>query len=606
VSLRGGFGQGGALTQAALQGRTAVVRALLAAGADVNAHEKDNLPPLLAALTNHQKAGREITQLLLEAGADVHARADWGEAALHYTTWHPKGADLVALLVRAGADPDAPDGEGRTPLMTAVHKNDRRGPGRLALVNALLAAGARVDARDHRGWTALHHAVCGHHPEAEVRRLLEAGAAVDARDVDGRTPLLTLAWRDYSGTNVALMEILLAGGADLRARDAGGLGALALLTEAGRYHSPQDSPVWSLLRQAGATEDGLREVELRRAAGKGEREQVRALLQAGADVNAAIRLDDFGSRPVDWPAEQGYVRSALSEAVAGGHLELVRDLLAAGARADLRSVSSDVPDRSLVTLAVFSGSVEMVQALLAAGADAAQPDAFGHTPVMFAARARNAAVVAALRAAGTPVDPLAADYLKVLDFPGVAAGPEYQQARAELQALCGTEPLPVQGLEGVTCFRVDSRGALKELRKADPEMHRLNAEFLAHSRTLDALQEQVYASFRQRGFLVIQTRFSRFADTLLGLFPTTDPFAVVAAVGPYKKDDSLYSAELLPWLHALAAKQPFLLTGCAATSVTVEVTTPGEEPAALCEAGFEIAAVGEGSGRWRGCFWWDD
>ena len=62
--------------------------------------------------------------------------------------------DLIKAreLLRAGADPNARDEDERTPLFSAVLG------GSVGLVGLLLESGADVDARDSRGFTALHFA----------------------------------------------------------------------------------------------------------------------------------------------------------------------------------------------------------------------------------------------------------------------------------------------------------------------------------------------------------------------------------------------------------------------------------------------------------------
>jgi ankyrin repeat protein len=92
--------------------------------------------------------------------------------------------DLIKAreLLGAGADPDARDEDGRTPLSSAVLG------GSVGLVGLLLESGADVNARDNRGFTALHYAAEEQLPEM-VRLLLAKGANPNARDGDGTTPL---------------------------------------------------------------------------------------------------------------------------------------------------------------------------------------------------------------------------------------------------------------------------------------------------------------------------------------------------------------------------------------------------------------------------------
>jgi ankyrin repeat protein len=118
-----------ALLEAAETGDTAALRRLLAAGADANAHGPFRQTPLhLAARHGHTEAAKE----LVAAGALLSERTTLGATALHESCgcWWGR---------RVGPA----EGGGRA------------GEGRVALVRFLLAAGAEVDARDRHGATPL-------------------------------------------------------------------------------------------------------------------------------------------------------------------------------------------------------------------------------------------------------------------------------------------------------------------------------------------------------------------------------------------------------------------------------------------------------------------
>ena len=57
-----------------------------------------------------------------------------------------------------------------------------------AVVAALLAAGADLEAQDEGGWMPLHYAAEGSETPAVVAALLDAGADPAAKDADGRIP----------------------------------------------------------------------------------------------------------------------------------------------------------------------------------------------------------------------------------------------------------------------------------------------------------------------------------------------------------------------------------------------------------------------------------
>ena len=85
--------------------------------------------------------------------------------------------------------------------------------GTLEMIQALLAAGADVTARDENGITSLHYAST---PEV-IQALLAAGAYVMAMDEYGGTPLHAAARYGSPAT----VQDLLDAGADARAKDDG-------------------------------------------------------------------------------------------------------------------------------------------------------------------------------------------------------------------------------------------------------------------------------------------------------------------------------------------------------------------------------------------------
>jgi uncharacterized protein len=159
------------LHYAARHDHVEVARLLLAAGANVNAREANAITPLLMAISNNNLA---VAHFLLEHDADVNA-ADWYGRTPLWEAVNVRNLYVHNATFRNGID--------RAPV--------------LQLIDALLAAGANVNARTKETPPFRHH-------------LLEITGSLEWVDFTGQTPFLTAA---LAG-DVTVMRRLLAAGAD--------------------------------------------------------------------------------------------------------------------------------------------------------------------------------------------------------------------------------------------------------------------------------------------------------------------------------------------------------------------------------------------------------
>lgn len=179
--------------------------------------------------------GRYAVALLLEKGADPNAREEKGRTPLYLTTM----GEIAQLLVSRGAVLETRDAEGKTPLLHVAFLD------RSEVSEVLLQNGANIEQRDEIGRTPLHFAAQaltfdsqplrsiesgeprrGYGWNETGTKLLERGAVVDARDEMGCTPL-------HYARNKKIIEELIRRGADVHARDRYGRTPLHLACERG-------------------------------------------------------------------------------------------------------------------------------------------------------------------------------------------------------------------------------------------------------------------------------------------------------------------------------------------------------------------------------------
>lgn len=155
------------LLSAVRDGRARKVAALIRSGANVNTEDKKGWTPLILAADNKNL---EIVQMLLNARADVKATVKTNHwTALFAAVGYDEDADLVRLLIFAGADLNAQTFDGWTPLMRAIYTTCPK------IVRLLIDSRANMNLRNGDGDTALTIARQYHHDDM-VPLLTAAGA----------------------------------------------------------------------------------------------------------------------------------------------------------------------------------------------------------------------------------------------------------------------------------------------------------------------------------------------------------------------------------------------------------------------------------------------
>ena len=341
-----------ALIDAVRSGDVDQVRMLLAQQADPNTTDLDGSTALQWAANRDDLV---TAGLLLRAGASADARNRYGATASLVAATNGSGA-MLEMLLEAGADPNVGLPEGETPLMRAARA------GRVDAVAALLAHGAKVDAREQwRGQTALMWATVEGNTAAALA-LIAAGGNVHARSDGGFTPLLFAVRHNRQET----LRALVATGADVDDALPSGMSALSVATLNAHY----DLGVWMLEQDADPNADdqgwtALHQLVWARRPNLGfnnpapiptglvsDLDFVTALVAHGADLNAREREEPRGA---DGSGTGGY-RNVLNRVGATPFL-----------------------------LAAKAADAELMRLLVRLGADPLLPNEDGTTPLMVAA-----------------------------------------------------------------------------------------------------------------------------------------------------------------------------------------------------------------------------
>lgn len=392
------------LHSAIVRGHVAMVKLLLAHGANANAEKANGCTPLHDAAAERNV---EIVSLLLAHGTRVDAKAKNGRTPL-FEAAASGSTEAMRLLLEAGAGVNVKTASGATPLLSAA------GSGKVAAVKMLLEKGAEWNVRTaisdkapklrkYRSYPGYSFSVEGvtplmaaaHRGDADSMKLfLDKGADVNVKAADGKTALMAAA---VSGSPPAV-KLLLEKGADVNAVENEGLTALAMVSYDDKKQAAE--VVESLL--AGKADPNCRDhygwTPLNKAVRYQVRECVVALLAGGAGVNA---------RETDGPARRGHFDSepagqtSLHLVSSSGAKEIADVLIAGGGDVNARTMAGDTP----LTLALRSGqNSDVVDLLLAHKADINVKGEDGKTALVSALLGGNKQLAEVLLSKGADVN----------------------------------------------------------------------------------------------------------------------------------------------------------------------------------------------------------
>jgi serine/threonine-protein phosphatase 6 regulatory ankyrin repeat subunit B len=417
-----------------------VAELLFQHGANVEVQGKDEQTPLhraigwpntsaVTALHFLLKHGANVTALRKDLWTPLHlvaARGDFGVAqfldyAAEGSPRDQKGAtpmrgllsggfDIARALLDLGANVNAEDNRGWTPLHRVLRAEGYSDEQRFGIAQLLIERGADVNAQDQCYGTPLH--LVPYFLQLKlVQMLIDHGANVNAKNNRGQTPLhRVLGTDDYSGEDrFRVAQLLLEHGADVNSRNACGETPLHL---APYFLELKLVPMLVDLSVDVNAEDNQSRTPLHRVLethGHPDKDRfsiVQLLVERGADVNVNSRNENLETLSgqlqlsqmlvdlsADVNAEDDQSRTPLHRVLeTHGHPDkdrssLVQLLVERGAGVNVNARNEN--GETLLHWASYHGQLQFVRMLIDHGANVNAEDNQGRTPLHRASEAKG-------------------------------------------------------------------------------------------------------------------------------------------------------------------------------------------------------------------------
>lgn len=411
------------LHEAVRYGDIDIAKALLESGADVNAEDNLGKTPVMLVIPEDKREA--MYRILIAHKADTTKKDAYGDTVLHTATMTSLSPVILELLVASGADVNARNKDGVSPLLIAVQKRnfahvkfyadrgadinsaDKAGDTPLTLafkdgqaMLEMLVNRTNAFSHDSNGNTPLHTAIIVGAQIEQIRYLVSLTDDINARNKDGNNALYLAVERN----NKKIGELLLAKNADIFSTNNANDSPLHLALKKGG-----DTQGWLITSRTISATDGSGNTALHYAVEWGLKAAVVSLIEKGANPeakNANGETPLFSAAKTNDPAmialivkggssikaRDNFGSSPLHTAVRWDADASVRELVQLGIDVNAQNVAG----KSALSEAVLAGKLSTAKLLIDSGADINASDNTGRTILIDAIKGQNTGVISML------------------------------------------------------------------------------------------------------------------------------------------------------------------------------------------------------------------
>ncbi len=267
---------------------------------------------------------------------------------------------------------------------------------------------------------------------------------------------------------------------------------------------------------------------------------------------------------------------------------MVRFLLERGLDVNARDHGGFTP----LMAAALQGLLDIARILLKAGADVKARGSFAltenKTALQFARQVEDQqarkAMLELLTGKAAGKDPVERAFQDVQAFAEAAEKAAFQEVLELLGHVCGQGPRPWKKCRGVYACARPKVESLAERYSAKMQRHQAAVAGMEDEARawclVQCLRDEVYKKGAQ---LIGPEAVPSVRTVKLLRFPTTDPYAVLAACGTDGANYGLATQDIIAWLQEMAKKNPFRLTACGHDFVAGDFVGPVVGAARLAE-----------------------